>query len=178
MALERSLPLGRPDLTLEQYARVLQVFCAVVDPLERRLQELALPAAFNLDSRLRAGLLLRDLRALSVPPLDLPTPDFAHDWQALTPAQGVGALYVLEGSRLGGAVIARQLAGLGLKAQFGAAYFAPSAHLGAEWQAFQAALASEVRAADEDAVIDGAKLTFGAFISAWRMKDGPAMVRE
>lgn len=165
LELEQALPLGRPDLTLAQYGHVLQAFSLVVPALEQRLQALELPAAFQVELRLRAALLRRDLHELELAePQNVPSP---QDWSALNADQALGALYVLEGSRLGGGLIARSLVSLGVTPEHGGAYFTPDTALGQRWKAFQQALVNQVQQAQEQAVVDGARLTFRAFLASW-----------
>lgn len=173
MELEQALPLGRPGLTLPQYGAVLETFAAVVFPLEERLRQLAWNDAFEVEARWRSEALLQDLSSLE---LKLPAP--ASQFQTLTPLQGMGALYVLEGSRLGGAIIARDLARLGLNATHGAAFFSPSAHLAPDWKRFKEALTREVTEDEETEVVSGAQLTYQAFLSAWREKSKLDKVTE
>ena len=168
LTLEGRLPFGQADLTPEKYAQVLQAFSAVVPALEARLATLPISDAFDLPSRFRREALLADMQALGVAPLPA-----LHSWDDLTPAQGLGALYVLEGSRLGGAIIARELRALNLTPEHGAAYFAPDPQLGGRWKAFCAALEEQVAAeqgagTQADDIVRGAEQTFQAFLDAWQ----------
>lgn len=83
-----------------------------------------------------------------------------------TSAEGLGWLYVAEGSRLGGAVLAATADRLGLNAAFGARHLAPPPEgLGAFWRSFRSRLdAAPVPAEEEDAVLAGALAAFG-FVS-------------
>lgn len=141
---------GQADLTPGKYAQVLQAFSAVVPALEARLAALPIPDTFDLPSRFRREALLADLEALGVAPLPA-----LRSWDDLTPAQGLGALYVLEGSRLGGAIIARELRALNLTPEHGAAYFAPDPQLSGRWKAFCVALEAQV-AGEQEAAEQGA----------------------
>ena len=106
----------------------------------------------------RTPLLVSDLAALDVGmpdplPFDMPSQE-AATW---------GALYVAEGSRLGGQVLARGIAA-GLPRAYLSARHAPGA-----WRALLASLdaraAAAVPAWRED-VVDGAKATFALFMAA------------
>lgn len=79
------------------------------------------------------------------------------------PAEGLGWLYVAEGSRLGGAVLAVEAARLGLGPAFGARHLAPPpAGLAEGWRTFRSRLdAAPSPAAEEDAVLAGALAAFG-----------------
>lgn len=100
----------------------------------------------------RAPRLCADLGALSSAWQPLPEPSLPLD------ADGLGALYVLEGAAIGGQVIARHLdARLG----FRSAFFGGEG-VGPRWRAFRALL----DASDEAGVIEGATATFLAFEAA------------
>lgn len=104
-ALERQpllAPLLQPTVTLAEYARALAALYAPQAALEARVARWA-PAE---DFPPRLSDLAADLAALGVAPLPLAgVPPCAR-----TAAEGVGILYVLEGSNLGSAVLARHLA--------------------------------------------------------------------
>ena len=114
-------------LTLDVYRGVVESFYGFVEPLERALwssSELESEGMLK-SSRGKTNLLERDLVALghtSDSILALPRTD------SLPPTDNVsralGAMYVLEGSTLGGQVIRRHLARtLGIDDESGAAYF-------------------------------------------------------
>lgn len=69
----------------------------------------------------------------------------------------LGSLYVLEGSTLGGQLIARRVAAtLGFDGRYHSAYGSAA---GAMWRGFQAYLLKQAR--DEDVVVNSARRTFG-----------------
>lgn len=108
--VERLLP-AFDALPRAGYAAHLAALAGFHLPLEQRLFAahdwvgLGLPDAA---SRPRAALLEADLRALGVDPAALPRCAALPDVSGLPRA--LGAMYVLEGSRLGGQVLARQVA--------------------------------------------------------------------
>lgn len=126
------------------------------------------PAFF--DPRRKAGPLARDLQALgldaaeveALPRLGFHLPDRASAY---------GAMYVLEGSTLGGALIARDVArALGVDAP--RAYFASyGPALGPMWKAFQARLLALSHPATDDAVVAAAERTFAA-LQGWLCPEG------
>lgn len=130
---------------LTTHARVLPALEAALDPAAR------------LDGWTgRTGALLADLHALDLPvpaplPVHLPPGDAAR-W---------GAIYVLEGSRLGGLFLARQV-GEGLPKAYLSA-----AHRQGGWQHILAAIEDAAQGPDwlEDAV-HGARQAFGLFAAA------------
>ncbi|MDO9353133.1 MAG: biliverdin-producing heme oxygenase [Solirubrobacteraceae bacterium] len=113
----------------------------------------------------RADLLALDLLVLGTEASTLPVctdlPTFASD------AEAVGGLYVVEGSALGGAVLAR-LAGrkLELDQDTGTAFLSGSEGLSARWKLLIARIDSTAEQHGADGIIDGACRTFDA-MEAW-----------
>ena len=143
------------------WLELLLGFHATADPLlEARYAELA-PSG-------RRGRLERDLAALGASAAevaDVPVIDAA----ALPASRGAaGALYVVEGSALGGAVLGRRARDtLGVTALSGAAFFSGAGSPAPRWRAVGAVL--EERLGDDDALeaaVAGALRTFAAF-EAW-----------
>ncbi len=96
-----------PALTRAEYATILQYMHAYLVHMEPAIAAAleAFPTAVALLDGSRPRALAEDLAWLAVPPITpprLPTPDCAE--------AAFGALYVIEGSGLGGRVIARHLA--------------------------------------------------------------------
>ena len=115
---------------------------------ERRMR--ALPFARGLPER--TPLLAADLAALGMAmpaPLSFPDAGEAAAW---------GTLYVVEGSRLGGAMLARAL-----PADRPAAYLR-AAHGPGQWRAIRAAI--DAARCDPDAVVAGALATFDLYARA------------
>ncbi len=112
--LENHMDLMRPDFELEEYARLLQKYHAFYHGLERFLLGRAAQqsgfAEFYCRDRLKTPWLASDLRALNAgadAPADAPLQErlaalFASEQRLL------GALYVIEGSMLGGSVMSKQ----------------------------------------------------------------------
>jgi heme oxygenase len=168
--LEKVLPLGAQLLTREHYARFLGVMHAVVPDLEERIANVPgwsslLPHA---EQRRRAALLRCDLEVLGAhvarAPLrcQLPVID--------APACAFGASYVLEGSTLGGVVIARTLGPtLALTPERGLGFLcAYGSQLRERWSEFVAALETWSASASErerDLTVATARATFEAFVT-------------
>lgn len=116
---------------------------------------------WQLDRRYRAPLILDDLPQLGytgTPPLCPALPPLG------TRAQLLGAMYVLEGSTLGGQVIARQLDKAGITAH---AFFTGRAErTGPLWKAFCQLLGEAAADEEQAAVVASAILTFQT-LSAW-----------
>lgn len=90
-------------------------------------------------------------------------------------AQALGSLYVLEGSRLGGQVIAREAERrLGVGPQGGCAYFRGHGQpTGRLWQGLQAELA-RLPEPEEDEAVEAALATFDTLRRWLCREDGPA----
>lgn len=178
-AIEALLRLDQAALPRDHYARVLTGFGAFVPAWEARLRP-RLPAALRgwFDQRSRAPMLARDLAALGLRPFPMDDP------VAALPLADTGAvfgsLYVLEGSALGGQLIARQLRQRwGLGADNGAAYFNGwGERTGAMWAEFRERLGEVI--ADDDAArrsaCAAAVATFEALLSCFGqvLDHGPA----
>jgi heme oxygenase len=174
-ATEALMPITAPGLTLPEYTGYLRALYTVLAPWE----EYALshcPAGLDwlVVDRRRALLIEKDLRLLHavVPPV----PSFAAD---CIPGLGVsgphgsdaasflGAMYVVEGSSLGGQYIARHLeTTLGLTPDNGAAYFRGyGERTGAFWQQFKSVVAA-LPDSEEDRLVSAAQGMFALFALA------------
>ena len=140
--IERVLGLDAP-FSLSHYARVLQGFDSFLHAWEPAVA-VALPPPLQpwFDGRRRGNLLARDLAALRIG--RSPASGCVPALQG-TPAV-LGSLYVMEGSALGGQVIARRLQQWhGIDADAGAAYFTGwGPRTGALWREFRQLLAQHV----------------------------------
>lgn len=151
-AIEALLQLHHP-LPLARYVRVLLGFEAFLT----RWEPWVLPAVPDdlvqgWRQRSRLGLVRADLAALRAEPVPCTVPDFTQRLPLPDAASALGSMYVLEGSALGGQVIAKQVgAQLGLTPANGAAYFQGwGDETGRHWREFREALAARVPA-DGDA---------------------------
>lgn len=127
-------------------------------PYEAALQQhaAAFAPAWEIVARRRAYLILKDLeRSEANPGLPwCPAMPPLHTWLQL-----LGAMYVVEGSTLGGQVITRQLAGADIPLR---AYFTGYGTLtGPRWKAFCQLLSEAAPAtSDQDQIVASARLTF------------------
>jgi heme oxygenase len=168
---ESVMPLMQAELSQEQYVDVLRKLYPVVRSWEQfALANAPADLTETVQGRQRAGLIAQDLKALdatagdnakvfpaaSVPGLESGAPTYR--------ASFLGAMYVMEGSTLGGQYIARHLEEvLGLAAGEGDAYFRGyGEHTGEMWRAFKGVL-GEVPEEQADSVIAAAKAMFGVF---------------
>ena len=164
-AVEALMPPAWDTIDRQTYARHLATLAGFHVPLEDRLYATHDWAALGLPeagARRRAELLDNDLRALGVDPdgvrrcRDLP--DVALEARAL------GTLYVLEGSALGGQILARQVRqalGDGAPSAF---FDAGGADVSARWRSF-CGFAESRAARGSDAIapaVDAAVETFRA----------------
>ena len=160
-AVEHSLELMRADVSLADYTRYLSRMLSVHAAFEMQLRaHHALAAAVpRLAERYKEALLVQDLSALDArPSAHAPLPEFERAEHVL------GALYVLEGSTLGGKVILRHLERV-LGARIPRAYLgAYGAEVGAMWWTFADFLNHAVL--DESELVAGAQTMFAA-IGAW-----------
>jgi len=171
-AVEEALGLTDAGLTCARLVEVLTClhgfWCAAEDGLDLwAAAEPAAAAEVEWSSRRRAGLYADDLAVLGRPPQD-PSPRPRLPSVPDTDA-ALGRLYVLEGSTLGGVLIARHLAGLPQVASAGRLRsFTPyGAEAGARWQHYrQVTLARVAAGGDADRVVDAARVTF-AGLAAW-----------
>ena len=149
-------------VTAADTARFLAKMHGFVQPYEEQLHALsaALGPAWALEQRYRAALILADLPLLGyagTPPRCPALPPLA------TRPQVLGAMYVLEGSTLGGQVIARQLAALSIYAP---RYFAGrGAQTGPLWKSFCQHLGPAAPLSDHPAIILSAVQTFQTLAS-------------
>ncbi len=166
--LEARLRLLDPGLDRAGYAWYLERFHGFYRPWERRMAALLAEPGF-FDERRRLPAIAADLRALGLSAAEIAALPDCRDLPSFeTRAAALGGLYVTEGSRLGGQVIARRVAGnLGLAPDAGIAFFASrGADPARLWRDFRAKLAREVAPDDHDAAIAAAQATFAA-IEGW-----------
>lgn len=141
--------------TLEHFLGKLYGFLV---PYEAQLRRHDFGPEWQLELRQRAHLIREDLPLADALPLCPALPPLA------TRAQMLGALYVLEGSTLGGQVITRQLAKAGLGQR---RYFAGHAeHTGPLWKSFCQLLAAEATDDNQAEIVRSAIQTFQA-LHAW-----------
>ena len=151
--------LSAGAVTPEATAWFLGKLYGFVQPFEAALQRHAagFGPAWALAQRYRAPLILEDLARLpggmSIPPLCPAMPPLR------TRPQLLGAMYVVEGSTLGGQVITRQLAQAGISLR---AYFTGYGALtGSRWKAFcQLLMEAAPTGPDQDEIVASARLTF------------------
>jgi heme oxygenase len=160
-----NLALGTGTVTAADTAQFLAKMYGFLESYEAQLHAhaAAFGPAWKLDYRYRAPLILQDLARLGH---DAAPPLYPEQLPPTSRAQLLGAMYVLEGSTLGGQVIARQLDKAGIAAH---AFFTGRAErTGPLWKVFceQLTEAAETGEDDPAAIVAGAVHTFQA-LSEW-----------
>jgi heme oxygenase len=174
--IERNPLMARvmqPDLTLPEYQQVLARLYGFHRPVETHLAAWSAwdTLGFDYDARRKAALLAHDLHVLGLPPEAVAAlPLCTHLPVLNTPEQVLGCLYVLEGSTLGGHVIARQLGRtLGIDAARGAAFYTSYGNqIGPMWKALGQRINTwtETLGLDAEQMIGAAAETFHC-MDAW-----------
>ncbi|GAB3867031.1 biliverdin-producing heme oxygenase [Hymenobacter segetis] len=157
--------LSAGTVTAADTAQFLAKMYGLLEPYEAQLKAHAATfgPAWQLDQRYRAPLILDDLARLGH---DATPPSYPKLPPLSTRAQLLGAMYVFEGSTLGGQVIARQLDKAGIAAH---AFFTGRAErTGPLWKAFcqQLTEAAETGNDDPTAIAASAVHTFQA-LATW-----------
>jgi heme oxygenase len=154
--LDTSIARKEPFATRERYAAFVEVqyrFYAAIEPLyrERRLQAL-IP---DLASRSRLDAARLDLADLGRPIPEVEPLPIAH-------REGLGWLYVSEGSTLGAAFLLKAVEAIGLGEERGARHLAAAPEgRGRHWRDFKEALnAVPLSPAEDDLVLSGARAAF------------------
>lgn len=162
-AVEGAVPLMGEELTPLEYVAVLRRMYGLVAAWESFCERSG-PGWMQtlMGERQRRGLLEEDLRVLGseLPEGGLPRlPEFRGD------AEFLGAMYVMEGSRLGGLVIAKHVEDvLGLEAGRGDSYFrGGGGQTAAMWREVLEVLRTRVPDDQADCVIAAARRMFQSF---------------
>jgi heme oxygenase (biliverdin-IX-beta and delta-forming) len=169
VAVEAGLPLMVEDLDRDSYVRCLRQVYGLVAAWEDWSAGSSPEWMHSLlENRQRRGLLERDLAWFGVVQLDTARPEMP---KRMDDASLLGSMYVMEGSTLGGRLIARHVERvLGLSAGIGDAYFSGhDQHTGTMWKEFCSVLQTRVPDRETHTVILAAKTMFGIFGSWMQM---------
>lgn len=169
--IERLMPFFDDQLSPGRYRATLYSFLGFFAPMERRLAAIAGWETTGLDpvKRRRSHLLRADLQALGMPESEIAaTPESCYLPTISNCADGLGCLYVLEGSTLGGQLIAQEVQRkFGIAPVSGVSFF--SSHgvgVGAMWREFGRIVRAHVNtAAKRTAALQAATETFQTFES-------------
>ncbi|OAS18265.1 biliverdin-producing heme oxygenase [Methylobacterium platani] len=160
-AIERDLAWESRVATRDGYGALLGRFRGFHAVIEPALADALDDEAF-LTPRRRLAHLDADLHALGYDAAAIDALPLAPPVAPLDRAGAFGALYVLEGSTLGGQVIAKHIGRqLGLTAENGCRYYAGHGRdTGTMWKAFRLRLDDEARNGDADTIVAAAIRTF------------------
>jgi heme oxygenase len=167
-AVEETFPLMHEELSVAQYVGCLLQMYGMVSAWEERSHEVA-PRWMQseLAARRRKGMLEHDLMWFGVTNSDLrPVLPEMKDLPSF-----LGAMYVMEGSVLGGQLIARQLQKtLHLSEGKGNAYFRGHGdQTGPMWREFCEVLKMKVADGETESVVLSAKAMFSAY-GSWMLE--------
>jgi len=164
--IERAVDLAESFLCLDRYRGLLARFYGFHASWEAQAEAAVADPAFCAPRR-KLGRLVRDLTALGMGNTITSLPLCLVDPMP-TRAAALGSMYVVEGSMLGGALLAKEAERrLGLTRVTGCAYFrsyGPS--LGLMWKDFQAYVEDAVPAQQHGAAVDAALNTFSR-LQSW-----------
>ncbi|UOQ69662.1 biliverdin-producing heme oxygenase [Hymenobacter volaticus] len=154
----QNLTAGTPTQELTEW--FLQKMYGFLVPYEQQLRRHTWPPAWQVERRYRAHLILEDLPHTSPTALPLCTAmPSLHTWPEL-----LGAMYVIEGSTLGGQVIARQLTKAGISTR---TYFSGYGdQTGLMWKSFCQLLGQAAMEVNQDEIVLSARRTF-QHLDAW-----------
>lgn len=159
--LDKRIMAFQPFANRENYARYLQAQFLFLRDMESLYDNPLLARVLSdLDERRRYDLIAADLGFLGQPLPELC--EARRDGASFDLATALGWLYVVEGSKLGAAILLKLTEKLGLSAERGAQHLAAHPDGRARhWREFTAILdAQDFGAAEEARVVDGAKAGF------------------
>lgn len=160
--IETALDLERRIATRDGYRDLLIRFYGFHGAWEKAAGAIAPDKAF-FESRCKTKLLRRDLSALGLSEHEIiRLPQCDRLMPLSSPAAVLGSMYVVEGSTLGGAVIAREVERtLGLDARTGCAYFGSyGRETAAMWKLLGERLLAASSPQTDDVIVASARKTF------------------
>lgn len=162
--IERRVNLELITRSVDDYAKMLAAYYGFYQPFERQIEN-ARRALFEFESLARSTQIIRDLHALGQSRLIATLPGFAKIPALETTPDLVGAIYVVEGSSLGGQIIARRVReDLGIDRDSGGSFFAGDGNVGKRWQTFRSAANAAVRTqVEREDGVRAARAVFRAF---------------
>jgi heme oxygenase len=147
----------------DEYERILQWFYGFIFPLENSIEQKIKPQILpDIAERKKSQLILQDLVALGSSITDIPInhdlPNIQHQEHA------IGAMYVLEGSTLGGKIIANMLTKNAASFKNSIHYFtAYGKETGSKWRIFLEHMNQYQSTAQVETIIETANETFLKF---------------
>ena len=171
--VEQELQIFSPEFDLPAYKVLLARFYGFWGPLERELCKVSelQHSDLALSTRLKAHLLEADLRMLGTDPFLVPVCSALPNIGTFP--EGLGCLYVLEGSTLGAKFIAKHIAErFDIHHGSGASFFnAYGQTLGERWSDFKRFVTSQLKSEQGAEVLSAAKNTFDALYRWLAMAD-------
>ncbi|WP_294334003.1 biliverdin-producing heme oxygenase [uncultured Chryseobacterium sp.] len=150
--------------TLEDYKKIIGTnYLMLLHSEDKIFQNLSddIAGKLQLENRKKLALIEKDLSGLSLEPESV-----SHDLEFTGENEALGALYVIEGSTLGGNVIARQLSKTegfdGVTFNFFGCY---RENTGPMWKSFKEVLDAEVDEQNYDEVLSGAKKLYNFLLN-------------
>ncbi|WP_294224496.1 biliverdin-producing heme oxygenase [uncultured Chryseobacterium sp.] len=150
--------------TLEDYKKIISTnYLMLLHSEDKIFQNLSddIAGKLQLENRKKLALIEKDLSGLSLEPESV-----SHDLEFTGENEALGALYVIEGSTLGGNVIARQLSKTegfdGVTFNFFGCY---RENTGPMWKSFKEVLDAEVDEQNYDEVLSGAKKLYNFLLN-------------
>jgi heme oxygenase len=160
--IERAIDFGRSTASLPAYRGLLSRFYGFHAAWEAAAGAAA-PDPHLFRQRCKADLLVRDLQALGMDAHEIARLPRCHPLMPLpAPAAVLGSMYVVEGSTLGGAIIARDVERrLGLTTETGCAYFRSYGQdVAAMWKSFGRMLIAASSPETDEIIVASASRTF------------------
>ena len=163
---EDGIDLMSDEFSLDDYKKLLVAFYGFYKPFEEKMSAAISRngVEFDYQERLNAPKLLNDLKYLGTSETEINNIETTEDLPALDSAEKVfGALYVIEGSTLGGQVISRHLRQkFNLDAGNGAAFFSGyGVETGKMWNVFREKITEFADGdVDHEEIIKSANETF------------------
>ena len=154
--VERQFRILDPQLSLQRYQEWLMRLYGYYAPFEEQISHWSVSIGLDWDNRRKTPLLIRDLSYFGILEQQRQGLPICETLPLMTNiAQVFGALYVFEGSTLGGHFIAQHLTKhLQLDVDQGAAFFLPyGSDPRPSWQAFQLRLLEVASTPEQEALI-------------------------
>lgn len=176
-SVEGLMPFFRPGFSLEVYEKVLEALLGFFEPMENVLRSVAGwgDAGIDIHHRSRSYLIHSDLSFLGKSSAQIAQVARCRELPQFEDLTGaMGALYVLEGSTLGGQVISTELQRtLGLQAGSGLSFFSSEGrNIGREWRTLCAAMRNLIGSPEQSEIaVRVAENTFVA-LENWLRKAG------
>ncbi|KLK92050.1 hypothetical protein AA309_16640 [Microvirga vignae] len=160
--IEKAMDLERRIATRDSYTKLLIRFYGFHGAWEEAASAVAPDKAF-FESRCKTKLLTKDLKALGLSCDEITRLPQCNPLMPLpSPAAVLGSMYVVEGSTLGGAIIAREVERtLGLDGETGCAYFKSyGREIAVMWKRFGARLLEASSPEADGVIVETAQKTF------------------